>query len=198
MRDHGSARRLCLATLWLAACSHASPSPSAADSGDAGVALPALGSAGCKLARSLYAPGTTADELEHGGSTRTFRVHVPAAYRGDRPSPLLLMLHGGGGSGRQFEEASAQMDPIAEREGFVTVYPDGTGVLAGKTILAVGGGYLHSLALCSDGTLAAWGYNVYGQLGNNSSVPGSVPVAVDRSDAPKPPVTVSSTPYAKP
>ena len=58
---------------------------------------------------------------------------------------------------------------------------DTTGVLAGKTIVAIAEGYLHSLALCSDGTLAAWGYNVYGQLGNNNSAPSSVPVAVDRS-----------------
>jgi alpha-tubulin suppressor-like RCC1 family protein len=60
---------------------------------------------------------------------------------------------------------------------------DSTGVLAGKTILTVAGGYLHSLALCSDGTLAAWGYNVYGQLGNNGTASGSVPVAVERSGA---------------
>ena len=60
---------------------------------------------------------------------------------------------------------------------------DATGVLAGKTITAVAEGYLHSLALCSDGTLAAWGYNVFGQLGNNGAALGSVPVAVDRSGA---------------
>jgi alpha-tubulin suppressor-like RCC1 family protein len=58
---------------------------------------------------------------------------------------------------------------------------DASGVLAGKTITAVAEGYLHSLALCSDGTLAAWGYNVYGQLGNDSAGPSSVPVAVDCS-----------------
>lgn len=58
---------------------------------------------------------------------------------------------------------------------------DATGVLAGKTITAVAEGYLHSLALCSDGTLAAWGYNVYGQLGNHSAVPSSVPVAVEQT-----------------
>ena len=56
-----------------------------------------------------------------------------------------------------------------------------SGVLAGRTVVALGGGYLHSLALCADGTLATWGYNAYGQLGNHSTVPSSVPVAVDRS-----------------
>jgi alpha-tubulin suppressor-like RCC1 family protein len=58
-----------------------------------------------------------------------------------------------------------------------------SGVLAGKTVIAVAGGYLHSLALCADGTLAAWGYNIFGQLGNDSTVSSKVPVAVERSGA---------------
>jgi polyhydroxybutyrate depolymerase len=37
------------------------------------------------------------------------------------------MFHGGTGSGRQFEERSSRMNPVADREGFVVVYPDGTG-----------------------------------------------------------------------
>ena len=60
---------------------------------------------------------------------------------------------------------------------------DASGVLADKTVVAVAEGYLHSLALCADGTLAAWGYNLFGQLGNGSAVPSSVPVAVDRTGA---------------
>ena len=60
---------------------------------------------------------------------------------------------------------------------------DSAGVLADKAVLAVAGGYLHSLALCADGTLAAWGYNAFGQLGNDSAVPSGVPVAVDRTGA---------------
>ena len=56
---------------------------------------------------------------------------------------------------------------------------DASGALASKTVTALADGYLHSLALCSDGTLAAWGYNVYGQLGNNSAAPSSLPVAVE-------------------
>lgn len=58
-----------------------------------------------------------------------------------------------------------------------------TGILSGKTITAVSGGYLHTLALCSDGTLAAWGYNIYGQLGNGGNAASAVPVPVDRSGA---------------
>ncbi len=57
-----------------------------------------------------------------------------------------------------------------------------SGVLAGKTIISVAVGAFHSLALCSDGTLAAWGQNGYfGTLGNNGTTNSSVPVAVDRS-----------------
>ncbi len=54
-----------------------------------------------------------------------------------------------------------------------------SGVLADKTILAVSTGYLHSVALSSDGTLASWGYNVQGQLGDNGTANKNVPVTVD-------------------
>ncbi|MEI7912513.1 MAG: cadherin-like beta sandwich domain-containing protein, partial [Verrucomicrobiota bacterium] len=63
----------------------------------------------------------------------------------------------------------------------VPVMVDRSGVLSGKTIAAIAAGASHSLALCTDGTLAAWGYNAYGQLGNNSTTLSSVPVLVDRS-----------------
>jgi len=62
----------------------------------------------------------------------------------------------------------------------VAVITAGT-ALAGKTVIAVAAGQYHSLALCSDGTLAAWGYNTYGQLGNNSTAQSLVPVAVTTS-----------------
>ena len=51
-----------------------------------------------------------------------------------------------------------------------------TGYLAG--VAAVAGGYYHSLALKSDGTVWAWGYNSFGQLGNNSTTDSTVPVPV--------------------
>ncbi len=56
---------------------------------------------------------------------------------------------------------------------------DMTGVLSGKTVVAVAAGFQHSLALTSDGGLYAWGSNFKGELGNNSTADSTVPVAVD-------------------
>jgi hypothetical protein len=57
--------------------------------------------------------------------------------------------------------------------------------LYGKTVVGIAAGAFHNLALCSDGTVAAWGQNTYGQLGdttaNNSSVPVAVNTAADVS-----------------
>jgi len=58
---------------------------------------------------------------------------------------------------------------------------DTSGVLAGKLIISVCAGSFHSFALCSDGTLASWGYNGNGQLGDNSTQSRRIPVLVDRS-----------------
>jgi len=58
-----------------------------------------------------------------------------------------------------------------------------TGVLAGKKVVAVSAGTVHSLALCSDGTVYSWGHSNGGRLGNGGSASGSAPasnpVAVD-------------------
>ena len=54
-------------------------------------------------------------------------------------------------------------------------YPD---LPADFTYLQVSAGSYHSLAIGSDGNAWAWGYNGYGQLGNNSYSKSSVPVPV--------------------
>ncbi len=63
----------------------------------------------------------------------------------------------------------------------VPVAVDQSGVLAGKTVTAIAAGQFFSLALCSDGTLAAWGRNNVGQLGNGSFANSQVPVSVDQT-----------------
>ena len=54
----------------------------------------------------------------------------------------------------------------------------GTSVLAGRSVVAISGGGTHSLALCSDGTLAAWGGNASGQLGDTTVTDKYAPVSV--------------------
>lgn len=82
----------------------------------------------------------------------------------------------------------------SEFESAAPVNVSHTGPLAGKTVAAIAAGEFHSLALCTDGTLAAWGYNYYGQLGNGNNTYSTVPVAVNMSGvlAGRTPVAISA------
>jgi polyhydroxybutyrate depolymerase len=62
---------------------------------------------------------TTAD-----GRTRTYVIHVPAGYDANKTYPLVLLFHGGYGSGARFL-SSTQFAAKADREGFIVVAPDG-------------------------------------------------------------------------
>jgi len=53
--------------------------------------------------------------------------------------------------------------------------PGGSGYLT--DVVAISGGHHHSVALKSDGTIWAWGYNVYGQLGDGTYTNRSTPVS---------------------
>jgi alpha-tubulin suppressor-like RCC1 family protein len=54
------------------------------------------------------------------------------------------------------------------------------GTLKGKIVIAISCGALHTVALDNMGQVHAWGYNPYGQLGNNSTIDSTVPVEVSR------------------
>ena len=49
---------------------------------------------------------------------------------------------------------------------------------ASSSAQTIAGGEVHSLALCSNGTVMAWGYNSHGQLGNGNNIDSNVPVQV--------------------
>ncbi len=57
--------------------------------------------------------------------TRSYHLFVPAALP-TGPVPLLVALHGGTGSGTQFQRQSG-FDDLAEAGGFLVVFPDGVG-----------------------------------------------------------------------
>ncbi len=52
------------------------------------------------------------------------------------------------------------------------------GVLAGKSVIKIGAGLQHSVALTADGGLYAWGWNNTGQLGDGTTTNRLAPVAV--------------------
>ena len=75
---------------------------------------------------TITRPGDYRQSLEHGGRSRVYRVHVPASYRPEVAAPLLLALHGGGGSmdymGR---DENYGLISLSERTGLVLVLPNG-------------------------------------------------------------------------
>jgi len=57
------------------------------------------------------------------GLKRTFTVHVPPGYRPDSPSPLVIMLHGGGGTARATIRETGWTEK-ADEAGFLAVFPN--------------------------------------------------------------------------
>ncbi len=79
-------------------------------------------------AREL-APGAVGDyelAVEHDGRTRTALVYVPAQAADGKPLPVVLNFHGSGGNAHD-HRAYVRMDPLADRAGFIAVYPNGSG-----------------------------------------------------------------------
>lgn len=56
------------------------------------------------------------------GVVRSYLLHVPATYQPG--APLVLALHGGAGSARQFSRGN-QLTDLSDQAGFILVYPDG-------------------------------------------------------------------------
>lgn len=83
--------------------------------------VPVSGFAAAPPAGSV--PSTLARTIQVGGLPRTYLVHIPPAPPGTRPSGLVFVLHGGGGNGRQIERHTG-FSALADREGFIAVYPD--------------------------------------------------------------------------
>lgn len=114
--------------------------------------------------------------LTYAGSSYEFIAH----YYGGTGNDLVLLwanaLPYGWGTNAYGSVGSGGVD-----EELVPVPVRMAGVLSGKRVVAMAAGGVHTLALCADGTLAAWGYNAYGQLGNGGRTSSSSPVAVDMS-----------------
>ncbi len=58
------------------------------------------------------------------GVSRTYRVHVPSGYKATVPVPLLLAFHGAGSNSADMADLTS-LGKVADRAGFLVVYPQG-------------------------------------------------------------------------
>lgn len=80
------------------------------------------------------------------GIERTYTVHVPRTTDSGRAMPLVIALHGRGGSGARMLRATG-FDSTAERHGFLLVAPDGTGDPRGWYTGFAPGGFIDDVGL---------------------------------------------------
>jgi polyhydroxybutyrate depolymerase len=76
------------------------------------------------------APGDHRISIPSGGMQRSYIVHVPPSAA---DPPVILNFHGGGGNARSHQKY-VHMDAVADREGILVVYPDGTGRLGSRLL----------------------------------------------------------------
>ncbi|MBS0445536.1 MAG: prolyl oligopeptidase family serine peptidase [Proteobacteria bacterium] len=71
-------------------------------------------------------PGDYTFSFEHDGIQRSYRVHVPPSYNPANPTPLLVSLHGGGGS-MDYQASDENYGQISKsnQAGFIVVFPNG-------------------------------------------------------------------------
>src|SRR5258708_3826848 len=64
--------------------------------------------------------------FSHDGSLRSYSIHLPVSFynQPDRRFPLVLALHGGGGTAADFIGLT-HLNDKADSAGFIVVYPDG-------------------------------------------------------------------------
>lgn len=90
---------------------------------DAGGAAPAqLASPGCESSTAMAGDKNVTVDVD--GVSRSFILHVPTSYDGQRPVPFIIDLHPLGGSGSQ-EQGSSGYQRIADAEGLVIAFPNG-------------------------------------------------------------------------
>ncbi|MDH3623527.1 MAG: hypothetical protein OEQ49_06600 [Myxococcales bacterium] len=110
-------RNECVA--WLAACIGLLASACGSSGSDTVSVGASLGCADGTLDQSVVHV-----DLEFGGESRSYELHVPPSYDGNTPMPLLLNFHGFTSNGPQ-QQFFSEMDGTADERGFVVAYPNG-------------------------------------------------------------------------
>jgi polyhydroxybutyrate depolymerase len=69
--------------------------------------------------------GSYVISLTFDGLHRDYRIHIPPQAAAGKPLPLVINMAGATQNG-QIEEILSDMDPNADENGYIAVYPDGT------------------------------------------------------------------------
>ncbi len=72
------------------------------------------------------APGEHGFTITHQALRRTYLVHVPPQASAGKPLPVVINFHGGGGNAA-VHKSYTRMDTAADRDGYIAVYPNGSG-----------------------------------------------------------------------
>ncbi|MEK6795899.1 MAG: PHB depolymerase family esterase [Spirochaetota bacterium] len=79
----------------------------------------------------LFGAGLEKRTIRVGAMTREYLIYLPSVYNGEKPLAVVIMLHGGGGTG-EAARIETGWDKKAEREGFIAVFPEGSRPHPGK------------------------------------------------------------------
>lgn len=71
-------------------------------------------------------PGSV--DIKINGFRRTYLLHIPAGYTAQKKFPLVVVVHGAFDTAKGMEKFSG-FSQLADREGFVVLYPNGMGIL---------------------------------------------------------------------
>ena len=83
--------------------------------------------------------GETERTLTHDGRERSYLLYVPTSVDWSQPVPLVLVFHGGTGNGKNAKTMSG-FNNVADQNGFIVAYPNGTGRISDEIILTWNGG----------------------------------------------------------
>lgn len=100
-------------------------------------ALLALFSAFClgtAAAADTITPGNHSRTLETGKTKRNYVVHIPPGYTGQRPVPIVIVLHGAL-CNSSIIAWDTRMSRRADQDGFIAVYPNGTGITEKRVLV---------------------------------------------------------------
>ena len=77
--------------------------------------------------------------LVHRARKRTYLIHLPVGHDKLKPTALVFCLHSYGGTGREIEKRTG-LSLLADREGFIAVYPNAVAFGAKRKQMWNGGG----------------------------------------------------------